>query len=176
MEKKNVRLKNDDEAAVRREFVRLRKRLAEFDHVDRETRRERGLKKLTEIVGVRGGKVLNELIEFSPELVRFIVDHAYGDVISRERLDGRARALVVIAALAAMGNAAPELKTHVGTALNSGCTREDVLETMLLVGVYAGFPAAMNGMGIAREVMAARGVKRVRANVVGGEVGGKRGR
>ena len=134
----------------------LAKRLAQFDGECRESRRERGLAKLTEIVGVRGGQVLNELVEFSPELTRFIVDFAYGDVISRQQLDGRTRALVVIAALAAMGNAAPELKTHVGTALNSGCTREEILETMLLVGVYAGFPAAMNGMAIAREVMKPR--------------------
>jgi Uncharacterized homolog of gamma-carboxymuconolactone decarboxylase subunit len=150
------RLGNGDSAAdVRREFAKVAKALKAREDVS-EGRRERGLKKLEEIVGVRGGRVLNELVTVSPELARAIVDFAYGDVISRERLDGRTRSLIVIAMLAAMGNAAPELKTHVGTALNSGATREEILETMLLVAVYAGFPAAMNGVGIAREVFEKR--------------------
>ena len=134
----------------------MAKALAAGDVAGGEGRRERGLRKLEEIVGVRGGRVLNELVTVSPELTRTIVDFAYGEVISRERLDGRTRSLVVIAMLAAMGNAAPELRTHVGTALNSGATREEILETMLLVAVYAGIPAAMNGVATAREVFAAR--------------------
>lgn len=155
--KMTKRLGNGDSpAAVRREFARVAKAMAAHDAGDGKSRRERGLKKLEEIVGVRGGRVLNELIGVSPELTRAIVDFAYGEVISRERLDGRTRSLVVIAMLAAMGNAAPELRTHVGTALNSGATREEILETMLLVSVYAGIPAAMNGVTIAREVFAGR--------------------
>ena len=146
--------------AVRREFVKLERELSRQDARDSASRRERGLKKLTQIVGVRGGQVLNELIKTSPELTRFIVDFAYGDVISRGRLDDRARALVVIAALAAMGNARPELRTHIGTALNSGCTREEILEVMLIVAVYAGFPAAMNGVAAAGEVFAAEKKRR----------------
>ena len=153
-------------AAVRREFARVAATLAKAEggkaagvkagpQPRRGSRRERGLRKLTETVGVRGGRVLNELIETSPELAQFIVDFAYGDVVARDRLDGRTRALIVIAALAAMGNAQPELRTHIGTALNSGCTREEILEAMLLVAVYAGFPAAMNGVAAAREAFAA---------------------
>ncbi len=155
--KMTKRLGNGDSpAAVRREFAKVTKALAARDEAGGAGRRERGLKKLEEIVGVRGGRVLNELVTVSPELTRIIVDFAYGEVISREKLDGRTRSLVVIAMLAAMGNAAPELRTHVGTALNSGATREEILETMLLVSVYAGIPAAMNGISTAREVFAAR--------------------
>lgn len=138
--------------AARREFERLAATLAKKESaVDRrETRRERGLKKLTESVGVQGGKVMNQLVEFSPDLARYIVDFAYGDVIDRDKLDDRTRALVVVAALAALGNAQPQLQVHIGTALNSGCTREEILEVMLVVSVYAGFPAALNGIATAK--------------------------
>ncbi len=147
---------------VEREFARLASVLAQRDPRESSSRRERGLCKLTESVGVEGGQVLNDLIKFSPELTRYIVDFAYGDVIARDRLDDRTRALVVVAALAAMGDTQPELRTHVGTALNAGCTREEILEVLLIVAVYAGFPRALNAMATARTAFAAQAKPKTR--------------
>lgn len=142
-------------ASVEEEFARLAATLGRKEQtpLSTDTRRARGLRKLTEAVGVKGGRVMNELVDASPDLARFIVDFAYGDVIARDRLDDRTRALVVVAALAALGNARPQLEVHVGTALNSGCTREDIIETLLVVAVYAGFPAALNGLSAAQVAM-----------------------
>jgi 4-carboxymuconolactone decarboxylase len=154
MPSKRVRRVDAKEAAaVRREFALLSGQLARGEADLTESRRTRGLRKLEEIVGVEGGQVLNQLVTFSPDLTRFIVDFAYGDVIGREGLDPRTRALVVVAALAALGNAQPQLKTHIGSALNSGCTREEILEVLLVVAVYAGFPAALNGMAAAQAAL-----------------------
>ena len=58
----------------------------------------------------------------------------------------------VVAALSAMGTARPQLKVHIHGALNVGCTREEVIEIMIQMAVYAGFPAALNGMFVAKEV------------------------
>ena len=58
----------------------------------------------------------------------------------------------VVAALTAMGTARPQLKVHIHGALNVGCTREEVIEIMIQMAVYAGFPAALNGMFVAKEV------------------------
>jgi len=143
-------------SAVEQEFARLAVALARHDPKEAQSRRERGLRKLTASVGAQGGQVLNDLVTFSPELTRYIVDFAYGDVIGRDRLDDRTRALVVLAALAAMGDTEPELRTHVGTALNAGCTREEILEAVLIVAVYAGFPRALNAMATARKALALR--------------------
>jgi 4-carboxymuconolactone decarboxylase len=77
-------------------------------------------------------------------------------VITEGRLDARTRALVVVAALAAIGHARPQLRVHIGSALNGGCTREEIVETLRLVALYAGFPAAMNGMAAAQEAFAAK--------------------
>jgi 4-carboxymuconolactone decarboxylase len=141
---------------VRREFARLARRMKLAPVASDETRRERGLRTLTGIVGVRGGKVLNDLVAFSPEVTRDIVDHAYGSVLAEVKLDERTRALVVVAALAAMGNAQPELRVHLGSALNSGCTRREILDTLRVVALYAGFPAALNGLAAAREALPAK--------------------
>jgi 4-carboxymuconolactone decarboxylase len=45
---------------------------------------------------------------------------------------------------------------HLHGALNVGCTREEVIEVILQMAVYAGFPAALNGMFAAKEVFAER--------------------
>jgi 4-carboxymuconolactone decarboxylase len=154
-------------AAARREFARLAAQLAAIDKPSGESRRARGLRQLEAITGVEGGRVLNDLITFSPELTRFIVDFAYGDVIGREQLDARTRALVVVAALAALGTAQPQLQVHIGSALNSGCTREEILEVLLTVAIYAGFPAALNGMAAARAALGPTSVKRRRGRKAG---------
>ena len=163
--------------AVAREFARLAEELAKHDEVGRESRRERGLRQLAETVGLDGAQVLTKLIAFSPELTRFIVDFAYGDVIERKQLDARTRALVVVAALAALGNAQPQLQVHIGSALNSGCTRAEILDVLLLVAVYAGFPAAMNGMAAARAALESHESQpRPRGNPGSAKVGGTRKR
>ena len=60
-----------------------------------------------------------------------------------------------MAALTAMGNATPQLKVHIQGALNVGATRTEVVEVIMQMAVYAGFPAALNGLFAAREVFAA---------------------
>lgn len=60
----------------------------------------------------------------------------------------------MVAALTALGNAAPQLKVHIHAALNVGCSREQIVETIMMMSVYAGFPAALNGLFTAKEVFA----------------------
>lgn len=52
-----------------------------------------------------------------------------------------------------MGHAAPQLKVHIQAALNVGCSQEEVVETIMQMAVYAGFPAALNGLSVAKEVL-----------------------
>ena len=58
-----------------------------------------------------------------------------------------------------MGNAAPQLKVHLQAALNVGVTREEIVEVIMQMAVYAGFPAALNGLAAAREVFATVGAR-----------------
>lgn len=68
----------------------------------------------------------------------------------------------MVAALTAMGNAAPQLNVHIQGALNVGVTRTEVIETIMQMAVYAGFPAALNGIAAARQVFAAADEKSAR--------------
>jgi 4-carboxymuconolactone decarboxylase len=58
--------------------------------------------------------------------------------------------------LTALGNATQQLKVHINGALNVGCTREEIVEVIMQMSVYAGFPAALNGLFAAKEVFKER--------------------
>jgi len=83
------------------------------------------------------------------------VEFAFGDIYSRLGLDLKSRQIATMAALTALG-ALPQLKVHIHFALESGCSREEIVEIIMQMAVYAGFPAALNGFAAAKEVFAER--------------------
>lgn len=126
-------------------------------------RRVKGIETLEKITGAAGTTVINSLSDISPELGDWIVDFAYGDVFSRPGIALCTRELATISALTALGNAQPQLKVHIEGALNVGCKPEEIVEIIIQMAVYAGFPSALNGISAAREVFAKRGIKIVAA-------------
>jgi len=123
-----------------------------------KSRYQAGLEKLTEIDGEAGHQVIESLKDVCPDLAKYTIEFPFGDIYSREGLDLKSREIATVAALTAMGHCAPQLKVHVHAALNVGCTPEEVKETVLQMAVYAGFPAALNGMFIVKEVLVERGL------------------
>ena len=119
-------------------------------------RYQRGWEKLKEVDGEAGEKVIAGLKDIAPDLGRFTIEFPFGDIYTRPDLDLRSREIAVVAALTALGNAAPQLKVHINGALNVGVTRTEVVEIITMMAVYAGFPAALNGMAAAKEVFADR--------------------
>lgn len=117
-------------------------------------RYQQGLQKLAEIDGEAGEKVIESLKEIAPDLGRYIIEFPFGDIYSRPGLDLKSREIATVAALTALGNAQPQLKVHIHGALNVGCTREEVVEVIIQMAVYAGFPAALNGISVAKEAFA----------------------
>ena len=117
-------------------------------------RYQRGLARLKEIDGEAGEKVVASLADIAPDFAQYLIEFPFGDIYSRPGLDLRSREIAVVAALTAMGNAAPQLKVHLHAALNVGVTREEIVEVIMQMAVYAGFPAALNGLAAAREVFA----------------------
>jgi 4-carboxymuconolactone decarboxylase len=121
-----------------------------------DDRYARGWAKLKEIDGTAGEKVVASLASIAPDFARLLIEFPFGDVYNRPQLDLRAREIATIAALAALGNAQPQLKVHIEAALNVGCTRDEIVEVFMQMAVYAGFPAALNALFAAREVFERR--------------------
>ncbi|WP_041798080.1 carboxymuconolactone decarboxylase family protein [Rhodopseudomonas palustris] len=123
---------------------------------DQHERYARGLRALAAIDGDAGHKVIDSLAEIAPDFARYVIEFPFGDIYSRPGLDLRAREIATIAALTAMGNATPQLKVHIEAGLNVGLSRAEIIEIIMQMAVYAGFPAALNGLFAARDVFAAR--------------------
>jgi 4-carboxymuconolactone decarboxylase len=121
-----------------------------------ESRLERGKRALAEIDGEAGHKVIAALADIAPDFAKYVFEFSFGDIYCRPGLDLRAREVATIAALTAMGTATPQLKVHIEAGLNVGLTRDEITEIIMQMAVYAGFPAALNGLFVAKEVFAAR--------------------
>ena len=119
-------------------------------------RYRRGWEKLKEVDGEAGERVLESLKGIAPDFARMLIEFPFGDIYSRPGLDLKSREIAVVAALTALGNAAPQLRVHIQGALNVGCTKQEVVEVIMQMAVYAGFPAALNGLFAAKEVFAER--------------------
>jgi alkylhydroperoxidase/carboxymuconolactone decarboxylase family protein YurZ len=181
-------------------------------------RHERGLNALEQLGGPDAAAPILAAGDIAPDLVRFAIDFAFGEVLSRPGLNLKTRELCTVAALSALGHAAPQLKWHmeaalhvgaqqieidevkriarayvrpsgggvdgqgpldpvtrelatvalltaIGTqsaalknhlraALSAGASREQLIHVFEQMAIYAGFPAALNGVAAAREVFA----------------------
>ncbi|PYE44218.1 4-carboxymuconolactone decarboxylase [Rhizobium sp. PP-F2F-G20b] len=120
------------------------------------SRLERGRRALAEIDGQAGENVVAALADIAPDFATYLLEFPFGDIYSRPGLDLRAREIATIAALTAMGTAAPQLKVHIEAGLNVGLSREEITEIMMQMAVYAGFPSALNGLSAAKEVFGKR--------------------
>lgn len=115
-----------------------------------------GLKKLSSIDGEAGTAVIESLQDISPDLGKYIIEYPFGDIYRRDILNDKTKEIAVVAALTAMGTAKPQLKVHINAALNVGVTQEELTEIMILMSVYAGFPAALNGTFVLKDVVTER--------------------
>ena len=121
-----------------------------------DERYERGLAQLENMGGKSVQSMLGNIYDLSPDLAKITVEFPYGEIISRPGLDLRSRQIATVAALTALGTAPVQLRAHIDMALAVGCTEEEIKEVIIQMAVYAGFPAALNGMAAAQEVFSAR--------------------
>ena len=121
-----------------------------------QDRYQRGWEKLKEVDGEAGERVVDSLKDIAPDFARLLIEFPFGDIYSRPGLDLKSREIAVVAALTALGNAVPQLKVHIHGALNVGCTRQEVIEVIMQMAVYTGFPSALNGLFAAKEVFKER--------------------
>jgi 4-carboxymuconolactone decarboxylase len=112
-----------------------------------------GRKKLREIDGETDVRVEETLNNICPDLARYLIEYSFGEIYARETLDNKTKEQAVVAALTAMGTAAPQLKVHIQAALHVGCSPEEIREIIIQMCGYSGFPATLNAMGMLMEVL-----------------------
>ncbi|TVM17424.1 carboxymuconolactone decarboxylase family protein [Oceanidesulfovibrio indonesiensis] len=121
---------------------------------DQSERHMRGLANLARVDGHGGAEVLAAVEAVSPDLARYLVEFAFGDVYARPGLSLRDREIAALTALAAQ-SAWPQFKVHVRAALRAGLTRNEIIELVIQAAVYCGFPTALNALFATGDVFAA---------------------
>lgn len=119
-----------------------------------ETRLERGRRMLDRIDGQAGQNVVDALQDIAPDFATYLFEYPFGDIMSRPGLGLREREIATVAALCALGTAENQLRVHIQAALNCGVSRDEIVEILMQMSVYAGFPAALNGLMVAKQVFA----------------------
>lgn len=112
---------------------------------------QKGWDKLNEISPGAADRTVASLNDIAPDMVNYLMEFVFGEISSRPGLDMRAREITAVAALTALGTAPTQLKVHIKGALNCGCSREEITEVIMQTLVYAGFPAALTGLRLAKE-------------------------
>src|SRR5262245_5298732 len=114
---------------------------------------ENGLSILKTMVGATDAERTRQgWREISPDLEKFILEFVAGRIWTRSTLDRKTRSLSTIAALTALGRP-NALELNIRMALGNGATKEEILEVILHMAPYAGFPAAWEGMKIATRLL-----------------------
>jgi 4-carboxymuconolactone decarboxylase len=120
---------------------------------DGTDRYRRGLDALRHAAGGEPGEILAQLASVVPELAQWTVEYAYGEVLSRPGLDAKVRHVAIIAMLTAAGNRAEALRFQIIAAERDGLSRNEIIEMMIQIALYAGFPSALNGFAAIRELI-----------------------
>ena len=123
-----------------------------MDNKSSDERFGRGWQMLNQINSDAGERILALLKDIAPDMAKLVIEFPYGDIYSRPGLDLKTRELITIASLTTLGYAKDQLKAHIYNALNAGCSREEIIEVMMQMSVYAGFPAALNALLVAKDV------------------------
>ena len=120
------------------------------------TRFTQGMEQLKAIDGKGGENVIKSLEDIAPDLGKFIVAFAFGDIYTREGLTTEEREMITLSSLLTAGGCEPQLEVHINGALNVGISPEKVIETFLQCIPYTGFPKVLNAVFVAKKVFAER--------------------
>ncbi|MBU5360021.1 MAG: carboxymuconolactone decarboxylase family protein [Enterococcus sp.] len=121
-----------------------------------DKRLEQGIKNLQEIDGEAGERVIESLETIAPNVGRYILEFAFGDIYNSDTLSFREREIVTITSLLTQGDTKNQLMVHINGSLNVGITEEEIIEIFTHCIPYVGFPRVLNAITSAKEVFESR--------------------
>ncbi len=116
-----------------------------------EKRMEKGKAKLRELTGGESSTGRSPIEEIAGDLMQLTTEYLFGEIWCRPGLDTKSRSMCTMAALTVLGKL-PQLRWHIGCALNLGITQEQITEILMQMAFYGGLPAALNALEVAKEV------------------------
>jgi len=113
---------------------------------------EKGLQVRREVLGAEYvDAAISQADDFNRPLQELVTEYCWGAVWTRPGLARKTRSLLNLAMLTAL-NRPHEVKIHLRGALNNGCSKVEIMETLLQAAIYCGVPAAVDSFRLAREI------------------------
>lgn len=123
-----------------------------------QTRFELGTEQLKQIDGASGENVIHSLEDIAPDVGRYIIEFAFGDIYPRKELTLKDREMITITSLLTAGGCEAQLEVHINGALNVGVSPKKIVETFIQCIPYTGFPKVLNAIFTAKKVFAERSI------------------
>ena len=121
-----------------------------------QTRFKTGMEQLKKIDGIGGENVIKSLEDIAPDVGRFIIEFAFGEIYPREELSLPEREMITITSLLTSAGCEPQLKVHINGALNVGISPQKIIETFIQCIPYVGFPRVLNAVTVAKDAFTER--------------------
>jgi 4-carboxymuconolactone decarboxylase len=127
------------------------------DDPSSESRFERGLRTQALLDPDIGQGLQDHLRDIAPDFAEITISVGFGDIASRPGLALDRRAMVVVSTLATLG-ADRQLRVWIGMALNAGVSPDEIVESLMQLAPYAGWPRALDALRAAKDVFADRNI------------------
>ncbi len=120
-------------------------------------RYQRGYQLRSETLGPQGEERKRMFDAFHPDLMRYPIEFVFGDILSRPGLDHKTREMITLTLAIGFG-VERAIRSHTRDYLNHGGTKEELVELLLQIAAYAGFPRMIQGAYGVMEVFQERGL------------------
>ncbi|MGO1470201.1 MAG: carboxymuconolactone decarboxylase family protein [Tissierella sp.] len=132
-------------------------------------RYEKGIKKIQEFTVSHDAKnptgemeIGEAFKDIAPDLSKYVVEFAFGDIYSRPGLDNKQKVLTTISSLVSQGM--PQIEIHINSGLNVGLTPEEIVGCIVHLLPYTGFPRVLNALKVAQKIFDERGINIQKSN------------
>lgn len=110
-----------------------------------------GKQNLAKVDGTAATEVMDSLQEIAPDVAKYIIEFAFGDIYQRPGLSFAQREIITLTSLLTQGDAEAQLKVHIRGAFNVGLSPTEIIETFIHCLPYVGFPKVINAISIAKQ-------------------------
>lgn len=100
----------------------------------------------------------SQVSQIAPDIEAYIKNFVFGEIYARPGIDKKEKVLATITALTAMGGCETELHTHINTAINVEISSRKIIDTLIQILPYAGFPRVINAISVCKEVFKERNI------------------
>lgn len=100
-------------------------------------------------------KLHEDMKDIAPDVCRYMVEFAFGDIYTRSSLTKEEQALTTISSLVTLG-VEPQIELHINTGLTVGLTQDQIVGAIIHLIPYIGFPRVLNALYIVKKVVEQR--------------------